>query len=132
MYSRRILFFSIIIVLFSFKSTTKVAEETTEAYTKQIDGKQLFMANCGACHHVTRNLTGPSFYGVRSRWKNKKLLYAYIRNSTEVIKKDAYAKALFEKWNKVVMTSFPKLKDAEIDAIFNYVDEEAKKKGLLN
>ena len=68
---------------------------------------------------------------MKSRWKNKKLLYAYTRNSTEVIKKDAYAKALFEKWNKVVMTPFPKLKDADIEAIFNYVDGEAKKKGLM-
>ncbi|MCU0320909.1 MAG: cytochrome c [Chitinophagaceae bacterium] len=132
MHTKRILFCSIVVVLFSFKTTTKVIKETNENNTYQIDGKQLFMANCGACHHATRNLTGPSFYGVRTRWKDKKLLYAYVRNSTEVIKKDAYAKALFEKWNKVVMTSFPKLKDAEIDAIFNYVDEEAKKKGLLN
>lgn len=98
----------------------------------QIDGKQLFMGNCGACHHPTRDLTGPHFYGVKARWKNKKLLYDYVRNSTAVIKKDGYAKQLFEKWNKTVMTSFPKLKDAEIEAIFTYVDGEAKKKGLLN
>jgi hypothetical protein len=29
------------------------------------------------------------------------------------------------------MTPFPKLKDADIEAIFNYVDGEAKKKGLM-
>lgn len=98
----------------------------------QTDGKQLFMSNCVTCHHPTRDLTGPSIYGVRNRWKNKKLLYEYVKNSTAVIKKDAYAKQLFEKWNKTVMTPFPKLTNAEIDAIFDYVDGEAKKKGLLN
>lgn len=129
---KKIVFLSCVIALFAFTKAKETKPLSSEISVIQADGKQLFMANCGTCHHPTRNLTGPTFYGVRNRWKNKKLLYAYVRNSTEVIKKDAYAKELFEKWNKVVMTPFPNLKDAEIDAIFNYVDEEATKKGLLN
>ncbi len=109
-----------------------ISFSSTKANFIQADGKQLFMGNCGACHHPTKDLTGPHFYGVKARWKNKKLLYDYVRNSTAVIKKDAYAKQVFEKWNKTIMTSFPKLTNLEIDAIFNYVDDAAKKKGLLN
>jgi mono/diheme cytochrome c family protein len=97
----------------------------------QVNGKQLFMANCASCHHPTRNLTGPHFYNVRARWKDYKLLYAFIRNSQQVIKKDAYAKQLFEQWNKTVMTNFGNLTDVEIKAILDYVDDEAKKKGLI-
>jgi mono/diheme cytochrome c family protein len=93
-------------------------------------GKQLFMSNCASCHHVTRDLTGPAMYGVRSRWKDQKLLREFVRNSTAVIKKDKYAKELYEKWNKTQMNLFPKLTDAEIDSIFDYVDAEAKKKGI--
>lgn len=129
---KKLFFLSCVTALFAFTSTKNITSTANNNVIVQADGKQLFMANCGACHHATRNLTGPAFYGVRTRWKDKKLLYAYVRNSTEVIKKDKYAKELFEKWNKVVMTPFPKLKDAEIDAIFTYVDEEATKKGLLN
>lgn len=128
---KKIVFLICVIALFAFTKANKTKPSLNEIAIVQVDGKQLFMANCGACHHTTRNLTGPAFYGVRTRWKDKKLLYAYVRNSTEIIKKDKYAKDLFEKWNKVVMTPFPKLKDADIDAIFNYVDEEATKKGLL-
>lgn len=129
---KRTILFSLVFAFFAFTKAKEIKPSLNETVIVQADGKQLFMANCGSCHHATRNLTGPTFYGVRNRWKNKKLLYAYVRNSTEVIKKDAYAKDLFEKWNKVVMTPFPKLKDADIDAIFNYVDEEATKKGLLS
>jgi cytochrome c2 len=89
-------------------------------------GKQLFMQNCTSCHHVTRNLTGPAIYGVRSRWKNKQLLYDFVRNPMAVIKKDKYAKEVYEKWNKLQMNAFPQLKDAEIESIFDYVDAEAK------
>ncbi len=127
---KKIFALSVVVVLFSAFIVAK--NETTINNRLQTDGKQLFMVNCGTCHHPTRDLTGPSFYGVRNRWKNKKLLYEYIKNSTAVIKKDAYAKQLFEKWNKTVMTPFPKLTNANIDAIFDYIDGEAKKKGLLN
>lgn len=122
----------LMVLLFVVAPTNKTSNTlNSKELVQEVDGKQLFMMNCATCHHPTRNSIGPSIYDVKSRWKNKKLLYAYTRNSTEVIKKDAYAKALFEKWNKVVMTPFPKLKDADIEAIFNYVDGEAKKKGLM-
>lgn len=125
---KKIASLSFVFVLFS----AFIVVENENNNRLQADGKQLFMTNCVTCHHPTRDLTGPSIYGVRNRWKNKKLLYDYVKNSTAVIKKDPYAKQLFEKWNKTVMTPFPKLTNAEIDAIFDYVDGEAKKKGLLN
>lgn len=76
-------------------------------------------------------MVGPTMYGVRNRWKDKDLLFKYVRNAQEVAKKDPYAKALFKKWNGAVMTPFPKLTNAEITSILDYVDAEAKKKGLL-
>ena len=105
--------------------------ESIDSKALQPDGKQLFLLQCASCHHATRDLIGPSIYAVRSRWTNKNLLYQYIRNSSEVIKKDAYAKNLFVKWNKTVMTPFPKITNAEIELILNYVDSEAKRKGLM-
>ena len=95
------------IIIGGFFSTNPITEnnktisaETIESKALQPDGKQLFLLQCASCHHATRDLIGPSIYGVRNRWTNKNLLYQYIRNSNEVIKKDAYAKNLFIKWNK--------------------------------
>ena len=126
------------IIIGGFFSTNPITEnnktisaETIESKALQPDGKQLFLLQCASCHHATRDLIGPSIYGVRNRWTNKNLLYQYIRNSNEVIKKDAYAKNLFIKWNKTVMTPFPKITNAEIELILNYVDSEAKRKGLM-
>lgn len=128
-----ILFFSILLIVEDRKPLqyTAWATEEGDEMNSEKDGKQLFMLYCASCHHATRDLTGPSFYNISSRWKNKKLLYQFIKNSPEVIKKDAYSKALFERWNKVIMPANPDLKDADINKILEYVDAEAKKKGLL-
>lgn len=129
------IFVIIISAVFSVKPITENKKnktvETIVNKALQPDGKQLFLLQCASCHHATRDLIGPSIYAVKSRWSNKNLLYQYIRNSSEVIKKDAYAKNLFIKWNKTVMTPFPKITNAEIELILNYVDSEAKRKGLM-
>lgn len=102
------------------------ASETTAMSEGAEQGKQLFMMNCASCHAVKKDLVGPALAGVQDRWPNKKLLYKYIRNSEAVIKENSYAKELWLKWNKTVMTAFPNLKDAEIAAILAYIDEKAK------
>lgn len=102
------------------------ASETTAMSAAAEQGKELFMSNCASCHAVKKDLVGPALAGVQDRWPNKKLLYKYIRNSETVIKENSYAKELWLKWNKTVMTAFPNLKDAEIAAILAYIDEKAK------
>jgi mono/diheme cytochrome c family protein len=102
------------------------ASETTAMSAGAEQGKQLFMMNCASCHAVKKDLVGPALAGVQDRWPNKKLLYRYIRNADQVIKEGGYAKDLWLKWNKTVMTAFPNLKDAEIKAILEYIDEKAK------
>ncbi len=128
-----IMLFGVLLIVEDKKPSQYIAWATEEGdeTNNEKDGKQLFMMYCASCHHATRDLTGPSFYNIGSRWKNKKLLYQFIKNSQEVIKKDAYSKALFEKWNKVIMPANPDLKDADITKILDYVDTEAKKKGLM-
>jgi hypothetical protein len=37
--------------------------------------------------------------------------------------KDAYATALYEKWNKTAMTAYPTLTNEEIDLMLNYVEQ---------
>ena len=95
----------------------------TVTATDSPDGEQLFKINCSQCHQKTRDFTGPALAGVTSRWKDQSLLYSFIRNSQEVIAKDQYAKALFEKWNHTLMQPFPSLADEDIKAILDYCNQ---------
>ncbi|MEM8907194.1 MAG: cytochrome c [Bacteroidota bacterium] len=90
-------------------------------------GKQLFKSNCAACHNknMEDDMTGPALAGVKQRWVGREeLLYRWIRNSAEVLAEgDAYAVALFQNWNKSVMSAFPNLSDEDIDALLAYIDQ---------
>ena len=99
---------------------------TMKYQTPTNDGKTLFTTNCTSCHAVKAKLIGPALAGVSNRWPDKKKLHDYIHNSQAVIKEDAYAKSVFEANNKVIMTPFPNLTDAQIDAILQYIEEEGK------
>ncbi len=74
-----------------------------------------------------KDFIGPALAGVENRWKSKALLYAFIKNSEEVIRRDTYAKELFEKWKQSPMLPFPNLTDADIDAILSYVNASSAK-----
>lgn len=87
------------------------------------NGEALFKANCANCHKPLEDFTGPALKGARDREPSKDWVYAWVKNSAIVREKDAYGKALFEKWNKTQMNSFPTLKNEEIDAILDYADK---------
>lgn len=106
----------------------KQSEKQTELNNSQADliadGRSLFMQKCATCHAVNVALTGPALKGVTARWSDKKLLYSFIHNSQKVIAEDAYSKDLYNKWNKVQMTSFESLTDKNIEAILAYIEAE--------
>lgn len=87
------------------------------------NGEQLFKINCSQCHMANKDFVGPSLVGVESRWKDRQLLYAYVKNSQDVIQRDEYAKNLFLKFKQVPMLPFPNLSETEVDAIFKYCNE---------
>lgn len=85
-------------------------------------GQKLFKANCASCHKPDKDMTGPALKGAKARWEGKGDIYAWVKNSTAVIATgNSYAKELFEKWNKSVMTPNA-VSNEEIDAILYYVD----------
>jgi mono/diheme cytochrome c family protein len=88
-----------------------------------VKGKELFNANCAACHKLDAKSTGPALRGVAER-HDSKWLHAWIKNSSDMIKAgDPAAVKLFEENNKSVMTSFPQLAAADIDNIIAYTSE---------
>lgn len=87
-------------------------------------GKQLFNANCAACHKLDADMTGPALRHVTDRHSTE-WLHKWIKNSADLIKSgDAEAVKLFNDWNKVPMNAFPNLSDEDIDNILAYTSEE--------
>lgn len=88
-------------------------------------GKELFNANCAACHKLDKKMTGPALRGVLDRYDgDKEWLYKWIKNSGELVKSgDAQAVKIFEEFNQVPMTAFPQLSNEDIDNILAYTSE---------
>jgi cytochrome c2 len=86
------------------------------------DGEMLYMSKCASCHHIFKDLTGPSLMTALTsgRWDDRKNLYEWIRDPAAFMKKDSYTKELKVVYGSM-MTGFPNLKDEEIDAIVEYV-----------
>jgi cytochrome c2 len=86
-------------------------------------GKELFNANCAACHKLDGKATGPALRDVASR-REVAWLYKWVQNSSDLIKSgDADAVKVFEENNKIPMTPFPQLSEGDIDNIIAYTSE---------
>ncbi|WP_348813261.1 cytochrome c3 family protein [Flavobacterium maritimum] len=86
-------------------------------------GKELFNANCAACHKLDAKSTGPALRGVASKYEMS-WIYKWVHNSSDLIKSgDAAAVKVFEENNKAVMTAFPQLSEGDIDNIIAYTSE---------
>lgn len=88
-------------------------------------GKALFTNNCAQCHAVTEEVVvGPGLKGVQQRTPGREWLHKWIRNSSAVIATgDPYAVQVYNKYQKIQMSSFPNLTDSDIDGILAYIDQ---------
>jgi mono/diheme cytochrome c family protein len=128
----RKMFFSLALMLtFSLTSIAQVATPAAVAAEvpvatqggDPVKGKELFNSNCAACHKLDAKATGPMLRGVSAK-HDMPWLYKWIRNSSALIKSgDAAAVKVYEEYNKVAMTAFPALSDADIDDIIAYTSE---------
>lgn len=88
-------------------------------------GKEIFNANCAACHKLDAKATGPALRGVADKY-DKEWLHKWIKNSADLIKSgDATAVKVFEENGKIPMTAFPQLSAEDIDNILAYTSEPA-------
>ena len=111
------------------KNATKSKGSKRPKLTDQeINGKNLFRMNCASCHNrnMVDDLSGPALRGVTERWSGREtLLYDWIRNSQKVISTgDPYAVALYKKWDRDPMSSFPNLTDENIADLLSYIERE--------
>ena len=121
--------FVISVSLSSFAQDTAAAPAATAvaaapaAGGNPVLGKALFNANCAACHKLDSKMTGPALRGVVER-HDKAWLHKWIKDSKALIASgDADAVKVFNENNKIAMTAFPQLSDADIDNILAFTSE---------
>ena len=90
-------------------------------------GKQLFRANCAACHagDMKSNLTGPALAPALKEWQAypSEDLYAFIRNSqAQIAAGHPRATEVWKEWGPTVMNNFEQLTDEDITAILAYIE----------
>ncbi len=114
-----------LIILLAF-STSLSAQEGDPA-----KGKTLFNANCAACHHLDKKMTGPPLRNVEQRLADgpgldRAWITAWIHNSAGVIASgDSYGKKIYDEYGGAAMTPMPQLTDQDISDILAYTAEEA-------
>lgn len=110
----------------SAAAATPVAATAAPAVTQggdPVKGKEIFNTNCAACHKLDAKATGPALRGVGAKYE-KAWIYKWVHNSADLIKSgDALAIKAFEANNKIPMTPFPQLSEADIDNIIAYTME---------
>ena len=114
--SLRLLLSSLTLLLFFSFQLSAQEIDSTQVRT----GKKIFNANCASCHKLQGKLIGPELGAVEDRRAND-WLKAWIKDNAALrASGDADAIAIFNEYNGSVMTAFPQLSDADIDAILAY------------
>ena len=98
-------------------------------------GENLFKANCTSCHYLgphEKKLIGPGLNEEIFEEYTTDWLYKWIRNSAELIESgDKQAIAVYEEYNKAVMTAFPHFSDEDLDNILAYIKEGPSDEAVL-
>lgn len=117
----------------AFLSFSAYSQEISKEPAAISAGKQIFDANCKACHRVQQKLVGPALAGVYDRAPSIDWIKSFVRNSSAVIASgDAYAVNLYNEYNKTQMTAFSNLKDADIMNVLAYIKDEAEKPAIVD
>ena len=98
-----------------------------ENNSEKIDGGALFKSKCSSCHQPHKNGTGPKLYNARSKWAEggakENSIYLWVNNWQQAAAIDPYAMSVSQVM-PTAMNAFPELSKNQIDAIFNWVDEQ--------
>lgn len=90
------------------------------------NGRILFQTNCGPCHSIHQELTGPMLASITKK-KAERWLIDFIQNSQKVIiSGDAYANFMFKQYDNQVMPAFQRLTDPEIRDILYYIEYDSR------
>jgi cytochrome c2 len=83
-------------------------------------GKALFAQNCASCHNIFKDGTGPSLENITKK-RTKNYLRKFTNNWQELVAEGDCIAIKAVQWSPNRMNKF-NFKDAEIDAIYDYID----------
>lgn len=90
------------------------------------EGKDLYNANCTACHAINEKIVGPALKDIHKR-REEAWLVKWIKNSQALIKSgDPVAVQVYKENNEALMTSFENLSDNQIKSILAYIKQESE------
>jgi cytochrome c553 len=108
---------------------------SSQSYLFAQDGQAIFKTYCASCHKPDADYTGPALKGARAREAAaglpKDWVYKWVHNTTTMVTTDPYAMKLYAQRGSV-MSAFPDLKNAEIDAILDWADKYEAPKAPTN
>jgi mono/diheme cytochrome c family protein len=95
-------------------------------------GQSLFQnRGCIGCHSIGKGKrSGPDLAGVTQR-RSLEWLRRWIQNPTPMFDTDSTAKALLAEFNNTRMPNL-RLKDDEVDALLQYIQQESDKAGAAH
>jgi len=108
-----------------------VADVSSSVTIKEDKGRTLFKSNCRRCHYTTdQKFVGPGLKGVMGRITEDQFL-SWVKDPAKTRKKDKYFQDLYEEYNESTMPSFSYLKEDELVAIMNYVNNSSGEPEVL-
>ncbi|MDH5828048.1 c-type cytochrome [Sphingobacterium faecium] len=104
-----------------FAVTTLRAQDVKE-------GEKIFKSKCASCHAIGQKRVGPALKGITDT-KSEEWLIKWVQNSAALIKSgDPDAVAIFEEYNKSVMTNFTDMPDEQVKSVLAYIKDESTEK----
>ncbi|MEN3040476.1 MAG: cytochrome c [Bacteroidia bacterium] len=85
-------------------------------------GKTLFNQRCAACHKLEQKLIGPPLARIKER-RSEEWFVKFVSNSQALIQAgEPQAVAIFKEYNQQIMPPFSDLSEADIKAIWAYLN----------
>ena len=92
------------------------------------EGEKIFKSKCTTCHAIDRKVVGPALKGVTEK-QSEEWLIKWVKNSQALIATgDKDAVAIFNEYNKSVMTAFTDLSDDQIKSVLAYIKDASTAK----
>lgn len=122
-------FLLIFLAFFVFSTPVLAQDEAAAGAANELagdiaHGESLFKSNCASCHETGPNRSvGPGLKDVHKK-HSFEWLVKWIRNSQAMVAAgDPEALKIYNEYNKVPMTAFPTLSEADVQDILAYVED---------
>lgn len=114
-----------IIDILEYTKGEEVAPQASVAVAQEIDpavehGKEIFKANCAACHKLEGKLIGPELLKITEK-RDAEWLLAWIKDNNALAASGDKLAQEVQASNPAVMTPFPQLSDEDIQDVLKYL-----------